>query len=233
MFWGFSGQTNCRSFLKSCMEDPSAQSTKFHECFSSNCVSRDDYSRSGWLRLAPMYLASTLIDTTLGVGAGVASILTLRKYSKLNKVSEDMLSSSSFIISGPALLLLCTLNPRAKFEPKNDKNPSSPLIGVMGGGFVADYVRKELSTVAKNCWESEDPLKKHVGTRLTHALILVTAVAARVVDLVIGLLAFVAALLTFGKVITLNNLAYRGLQAPGLIEDVFKGLSNVINPPAD
>lgn len=52
----------------------------------------------------------------------------------------------------------------------------------------------------------------------------------RVFDLVIGILAMTAALVTLGKVDVINNVAYRGLQVTGIVKDIFYNTTKMLNP---
>jgi hypothetical protein len=55
-------------------------------------------------------------------------------------------------------------------------------------------------------------------------------VITRLVDGIIGVIAAVLSFLTLGKVASINNVAYRALQAPGIVKDLFKCTIKFINP---
>ena len=54
--------------------------------------------------------------------------------------------------------------------------------------------------------------------------------SARVVDAIIGVFAGLASLITLGKIGSINNLAHRALQFPGLVKDLFYCGTKFINP---
>ncbi len=105
-----------------------------------------------------------------------------------------------------------------------------PLIGIGGNGFITHFVTDALKNIARDCYRSENLLIQHVASRLTYAVLAISSLVTRAVDGVIGIPAAGLAILTFGKIESLNNLAYRSLQTPGIVEDLFYCTIKIINP---
>jgi hypothetical protein len=91
-------------------------------------------------------------------------------------------------------------------------------------------VINSLKALARSCYKSDNFLKRHVASRLTYALLAVSCLATRVADGAIGVAAAGLSVLTGGNFESLNNLAYRTLQAPGIINDLFYCTIKFINP---
>lgn len=104
------------------------------------------------------------------------------------------------------------------------------MISGDGDGFLSDLVINPLKDIARSCYNSDNFLKRHVASRLTYALLAVSCLVTRAVDGIIGIPAAGLSILTGGKFESLNNLAYRTLQAPGIINDLFYCTIKFINP---
>lgn len=187
--------------------------------------------RGAYFVLAPASFIASAIDTIIGLGAGIGAICTLGKHQRTFEVAFEHLSSSNKLVVRPYANILQTINPEAKFSgnlacPGN----KSPMISGHGDGFISDMVISSLKNVAIACYRSNNFLKRHVASRLTYALLAVSCLVTRAVDGIIGILAAGLSILTVGKFESLNNLAYRTLKAPGIINDLFYCTIKFINP---
>ncbi len=208
----------------------------------TNCFKKHVVARVGFLALTPWSLATSTADILIGIGAGIAVIGTAGKQKEAWDFAMNHLNSSRKIVVRPYFDLLMALNPQAKFSGSIDNMPyvqrqTATLMGqkdafitVEGDGFITHYVSEALKDVARNCYNSDNFLKRHVASRLTYLLLVISSVITRLMDGIIGVMAAILSFATFGKVESINNLAYRGLQATGIVQDVFYCTTKIINP---
>lgn len=97
-------------------------------------------------------------------------------------------------------------------------------------GLFTKFVKIPLMHHAKKFSESENCFVKYVVSRLTYALMGICCIITRLVDLIFGLIAGLASILTLGKIDFINRVAYEGLMAPALIFDLYFCLLKTINP---
>lgn len=187
-------------------------------------VKKQVLARGAYLILAPASLVTSAVDAIIGVGAGIGAICALGKHKPTCQFTIKHLHSSDRMIAEPYVNLLKALNP--DFELTEGRS----LIGAMGHGFTSHFIREPLKEVARSCYDSDSLLKRHVASRLTYALLAIASVVTRAVDGVIGVPAAALSLLTLGKFESLNHLAYRGLQVPGIINDLFYCTIKLVNP---
>lgn len=174
-------------------------------------------ARGAHLLLTPASFITSAVDTIIGLGAGLGAICTLGKNKQTFKVACNHLSSSDKLFVRPYVNFLKTINPEAKISGDGD-------------GFLSDLVINPLKNIARRCYNSDNFLKRHIASRLTYALLAVSCLVTRAVDGIIGIPAAGLSILTGGKFESLNNLAYRTLQAPGIINDLFYCTIKFINP---
>jgi hypothetical protein len=180
--------------------------------------------------LTPASFISSALDTIIGLGAGIGAILTLGTHASTFKVAINHLSNSKMLVALPYVNILLTINPEAKVAENSTNKYKPPMIRADKDGLISDIVINSLRNVARTCYNSDNFLKRHVATRLTYVLLAVSCLVTRVVDGIIGIPAAGLSILTGGKYESLNNLAYRTLQTPGIIYDLFYCTIKLINP---
>lgn len=204
--------------------------------YSQDSLKKHVGTRAAYLTLAPTSFITTTVDTVVGIGAGIGSVLTLGLCEQLDEFAFHQLHLSNNILTRPYEALLRTVNPKAAIydgilsRTRAGKLLKQPSIKLQGKGFVTDPVFKKLSAFAKKCASSEDCLKQHVVSRLTYALLAISLLVTRAVDGILAIPAVAASFLTLGTYESVNNLAFRTLQATGIVHDLFHCTIKVINP---
>ena len=173
--------------------------------------------------LTPFSLLTNLADTTIGIGSGIVSVFTAPLQNKISIFAMNHLDGSRKLMAQPYVNLLNAINPYAKFS-KNLENKNV---------LTSDSVNNFLKKIANDCYNSNNFLKRHIASRLTYALHAISSLVTRSVDGIIGLLAATFSILSLGKFKLLNNLAYKGLQAPAVIKDFLYCAIKIINPGAE
>jgi hypothetical protein len=184
------------------------------------------FARGVHLVLVPASLITSAVDAIIGVGAGIGAICTAGKHTQTYKFAMNHLCNLDRVFVNPYVNFLRAVNPEAQFS--TDKN--NVAISSMGDGFLSDLISVKLKNYARHCYNSDNFLKRHVASRLTYAVLAVACLVTRAVDSVIGILAAIFSVFTFGKFESLNNLSYRALQFPGIITDLFYCTLKFINP---
>jgi|694.fasta_scaffold08994_15 hypothetical protein len=110
--------------------------------------------------------------------------------------------------------------------------PKEAILCADGEGLVTDFVNKTLTLrdSARNFYNSENYLKRHVASRLTYASLALSSLITRIIDFTVGLIAAIVSLSIFGTCQFLNSLAYRELTGSALIHDLSFCLARIINP---
>lgn len=183
----------------------------------ANFFTRNILKRGAHLLLVPTTCIVSAIDAIIGTGASLAVILTAGKH----KASYDF--SKKFLLGYRALLILPYTNLLLAINPSS-KNPMTHKGGLLSKRVIP------LSTAAQNYRTSNNFITRHVVTRLTYVLIAVSSLVTRAVDGVIGALAATFSILCFGQSTYLNDLAFKGLQAPEIVSDLLICLIKCINP---
>ncbi len=196
-------------------------------------------ARGAHLLLTPASFITSAVDTVIGLGAGVGAICTLGKHTQTFKVACNHLCRSNRLFVRPYVNFLQTINPKAKFSGNAANQPyiarylglvKQATISGDGDGCLSDWVINPLKGIARSCYNSDNFLKRHVASRLTYVLLAVSCLVTRAVDGIIGIPAAGLSILTGGKFESLNNLAFRTLQASGIISDLFYCTIKFINP---
>lgn len=115
------------------------------------------------------------------------------------------------------------------YGTKNPVKTSAPSFFNGRGLFTSLIVDSEINA-AKKFADSKNILVRHIFSRIGFAFTLPTSMITRVADAALGLVAATFALITLGKISSLNNFAYRNINLPGLIPDMFFGVIKTINP---
>ncbi len=208
---------------------------------NTNFLKKQVLARGGNLVLTPWSATINVADTIIGISAGCASIATVGKHKSTYDFALLHLDSSRKVLVRPYTRLLKTINPQAPFTraPRRnerwmtvlmDSNTSDPLINGDGDGFITHYVWEALRNKAHDFYNSSNWGKRHIASRLTYALLAIASLVTRAVDGIIGVIAAGVSFLTLGKIESINNLAYRALQAPGIVKDLFYCTIKFINP---
>jgi len=212
-------------------------------------IKKDVLARGAHFVLAPSFFITCAVDTIIGLGVGIGAFCTLGKHKPICEIAYAHLYSSNMLFVRPYVNLLQTINPEAKLADRSNfkgnipffinyhgetklciTNNKPPMITADGTGYLSDLIINPLKDIGRSCYNSNNFLKRHVASRLTYALLAVSCLITRAVDGVIGVVAASLSILTGGKFESLNNLAYRTLQAPGIINDLFYCTIKFINP---
>jgi hypothetical protein len=211
-------------------ELPAANYVTNNLAHSENFIKKHILSRISNFGLLFFSGFAALGDTIIGSFAGLGSIATLGMHDGTFLTAMEHLEiGTRSVLAYPYGHLLRTINPNALPESKRDDNP--PYVDKGGkDGLLAHYALDKLKNIARSCYNSENFFKKHVASRLTYVLMAIASVVTRIADFFIGLVAALLSLLTFGKFETINNIAFRALQAPAMLKDLFYCTIKFINP---
>lgn len=207
---------------------------KMHELNSADSSSSP---RKKNINFAGRYFLSSTADTAIGLGFAIGSIFTMGMNQKTWEGAKKHLFCSRLICSESYKYLLKALNPQAEFPKIQEQTfldipRNNPCVDLQGNGLFADRVHRFLRPRCKALARSENIMARHLGARGSYALMAIALIVARLFDGVIGVGAAVVSIATFGKWGSLNNVAYRGLQATGVVKDLFICISRFFNPTA-
>jgi hypothetical protein len=194
----------------------------------SGLFKREIASRVAFLGLGVVGTVTSAVDTAIGVTCGVMRALTAGRFFDCTGI---YLPSSNKLIARPFRNLILTINPHANMISPG--HPKSILAEneMSKKGLITAVVQYRFENIARAFRDTGNTfLKRHVASRLSYALTLVVSAVTRALDGIIGVIAGFFALLTLGKVERLNDYAYKGLQATGIISDVVLIASKIINP---
>ena len=170
--------------------------------------------------LIPGYFICCTIDTVMGLGASIASFCTLGANKKIDNWTTYQLSQSSFILSKLFQQFLLTLNPK---NSHLDTKKNLPF------GCNTKYVHSwEYETIQSS--KSAYWLRRHLSTRLKAGLFLLACIITRTIDAIIGIIAACLSLLALGYYKRLNQIAFEGLQFPGVVFDIYVMCLDILNP---
>lgn len=183
----------------------------------ANAFEKQFLARGAYLGLAPLSFVTHVIDTVIGIGSGAGAIVTGGTQEAVNVFASNHLCASKSLLAIPYIYLLKAINVTA------DVNPT-------GDGIVADFVIDSLKDIANDCLRSDNIFTRHVTSRLSYAVLAISALVARTVDGVIGVIAALFSFFTVGRYEFFNSLAMNGLGATGIINDLFCCTIRFINP---
>lgn len=186
--------------------------------FEKNCLSRGMY-----ILMIPASFAVCVLDTIAGVGATLGALCTLGKNQWFVKHSENYLQSSKKILALPFKNFLRVIDP-------SDTLSKEAYINVKGNGFIQEEVFDTLNNYGLKFSNSKNIFTRHVASRLTYLVLAITSVVTRVLDGVISIPATVISILVLGKVDSIKHLAFRTLQATGLVNDILFCAIKIVNP---
>jgi hypothetical protein len=196
-------------------------------------------SRAVNIPFVPAFLVSGAIDTVVGVVSGLAAI----PFSKSQDVwffSMGHLNGSKKALANTYVCLMGTINPEGRpvkntefsrrFHNYFSGALDSPKISSRGDGFISSFVSGFFNDCAREYRSSEVFFMRHIASRVTHLAALPAKLIARVIDAAIAVFAVPAAIITYGKIESLNNLAYRTLQFTGIAQDFVFTAAKIFNP---
>lgn len=177
--------------------------------------------RVTYLKAIPCSIAANLIDMTAGLFWGTVNLLSGGTQEGIRQKASHNLDAFQNIVAQPFQFTIGLLHPKALHLWKNETLWDDYLKSMFLSGFFFDWVDPHIYGIAFELARSENFFKREIATRLTHALRLLVAVITRTADAIIGVITGIFAILTLGRFDLINKVAYRALQAPALISDVF------------
>jgi hypothetical protein len=183
----------------------------------SNQTSKQLLGRAVFIILAPAEFITRAIDTIIGLGAMLALFCTLGLHKPTIVFSKRFVDYSEGLAAEPYANLLRAVNPDAKYLSNDEQ------------GLITNFLFP-LNNFAHRSCRHKNGIKRHVISRLSFALLIPACIVTRAVDGVIGTLAAILSLATLGKIPLVNKIAYRGLQAPGILRDIPGFFLQTINP---
>lgn len=173
--------------------------------YQEKFVKREIYSRSANFANIFIHAITNAGDSLIGLGAGGANLLLLGRVSYLNNIAREELHTSKNIVSNIFFNGLKVINPHAKLgTTKSCANR------------VEIYWIKKLTSCSQ--------------ARKCAILYLITMIAARAMDLIIGVFAMPVSILAGGMSVEMNKRAYDGLKVTGVMRDVYKTAMMILKP---
>ena len=171
-------------------------------------------NRAENLVMVPVSFLGCISCTVLEAGAGVLAIGSAGKWKKAVDLVEKY-SFSKMLLSVPFTRLFRVLNPWASIPNTNQKITE-------GGGLLSPTVRIALFDSAEHLSNSPNVFARHVGSRAVYLLSAGALSVTRAVDGIAGIILGALSFVTLGKIPSVNNWAFSALQAPGVINDLFR-----------
>lgn len=165
-----------------------------------------------------------ILDGLIGVGAGGATLVTGGSIPGLNDYAFSHLYTFQEVLTGPYRYFLKTIDPTPKFHFGNEWTDAG------GMGWITDYFIDELGQSASQHTQSDSLFRQHVLSRLTYGLLAIACIVGRLADAILSIPFTLLSICTLGKFTEINNIAYRTLQAPNLVGDLFLCAAHFINP---
>ena len=181
-------------------------------------------SRLNYALLIPLSFVLNTLDTLGGIFAGVANVATGGAYPSLKSYTVNNLKGAESLLAQPFQFIIATLRPDAVIKGQSKKD------SVDNTGFFAAVADGFLTGIALTCQQSKHRMISEGVSRLAHTARLLVAIITRTVDIAIGVIASVFALLTTGYFDELNRVAFRGLQSTALLSDIFLIAKEIVNP---
>ncbi len=197
-----------------------------------SCILSDLGERGRSMEIATLALntvkdtVSNCADTAFGVIGSIFNVATLGLIKDLNQKSCTLLGMSTReLLVNPAEALLKILDKKAVGH-----NVTARL---NGGNMLGDCVQTYLTIKAFRFHRSDSFCVKQIASRFTYLAAGVLGALAKVVDLIVGLVALVFSLATFGQVQELNNCVHNNLSSVDLINTLFRGVLGFLRPAAN
>ncbi|MBA3956816.1 MAG: hypothetical protein H0X51_00260 [Parachlamydiaceae bacterium] len=197
----------------------------YYDATETNWCGRSILFRGGKLGLAGLSVVCNSTDLLRGLIFGIGTLLTAGLHSNTYSRSMKYLSSSNYIAAETYLHLLSAVNP-------DYANSRDCLLSPDGHGIIAVVVDKHFRKFATKCNNSPNLFVNQVVCRLTYLSLILAQIICRVADGVLGVIGMAFSFMTIGKITFFNRLAFRGLQAPGLLRDIFYCTTKCLNPKA-
>lgn len=182
-------------------------------------------ARGAYIGLSALTLAVASIGACVKLGAGTLNILSAGKYPSLHNFTIR-LNPFNLLLADPYSHFISAFNLHHFTE--------EACISFRGNGLFPEIIRKPftkpLNEHLNTCLGSDIFFKRHVSSRLTILLLGVALATARVADAILAVPVTLLSLVTLGTIPSVNNLAYRTLQAPAIISDLLHCTVKFINP---
>jgi hypothetical protein len=216
-----------------------------HDALGANITSKQ---RAKCFCFAPVAFIGCAIDIVLGIGIGIAAfIATPLGADRITWIAYGFLEKSRCLFTLPFAAILLSTN----IKIDGLLHESETTISMHGDGFLANQLLPKLKNYAEACTEeSETRIKQWAVSRLTYAVRLCASLATRTVD---GAIAFLTVKLVVNAVTrvahvtfaviavflgtallsnfdSFNHIAFRTLQAPAVVFDLFYCAIHVLNP---
>lgn len=188
----------------------------------TSCFKREFLSRCARILTIPLTLITAILDTIVALGISIAAYGSLGMLTKVTLRACEHFESTRLILIKPIFNFFQFINPRTRVA-------ASTIIEPNGHGFVSDRVLS-LIDLANRTSASSICFVRHVVSRTLYLVSTIAFIIARLIDAIIAPFATLFALCALGTNHTLNNLAFRALQVPGVIEDIYCCTIRIINP---
>lgn len=187
------------------------------------------------------------IDTVIGIAAAITSVVVgtdSNISSKFIPIAQNHLASTRKCLSNVFFRVLNSIDADIQLKPRTSSN--GIIVCSQGDGIFTGKCRQILTNIFRSTAEEDvTPEEKHIYTRICYLAFGLAAPLLRTADFAIGILAVIAAIVAQGwiavnagqinphqrdQIDSLNNLAYRGLQIGGIVDDLFFSLINFQEP---
>lgn len=171
----------------------------------------------------PCSLAKVL-DIPTALVSSALNLITLRRVEPIVRFNAKQADAVSSILPALFLNTLQIVNPNAEWE-KNARSGYSLISNGITSVRVNRYFNKKVTSLQDNS------VKFHIFGRCIYFIAIPTTIVCKIVDLVIGVCAGIAAFLALGTELELNLMAARGLKITSLITDIPLMVTKVLNAP--
>lgn len=195
-------------------------------------------ARLSYAARIPVTLVTTALDTVLLGLFTSLNVLTLGKVERIHEKNKEQTGPISILPPHLFYLTLNVFNPRAELarkksgfvanRPANLTNEPEPKVVFGNFGIISEVVKNLFTRATDSLRKSRSIVKSQLLTRFTFAIAIPVLIVCKIVDLAIGILAAVAAIVAFGTSKTLNTWAYVGLDVISLIPSIPKLVIRVI-----
>lgn len=183
-------------------------------------------NRMKHLGLLPISFLASVLDIITGVGVAGPSLLTGAVYPEfLHFAKKQLRDGGKKLLSYPYSHMIHVINLKTPILFKKE-------------GFVFDFdkVQKIFENLVKYSNEnytSRSFIKHHVLSRVPYVLVGLICLVTRAVDGVICVPAVTASIVTGGKFLRINNIAYRALLFPAVLSDFWCCTVKFFHPAVD